>query len=246
MPMRRDRQRPRERNRSEMRQQRQPSAPISPERDRQDETDMRAVPAPARPSVPRPQPQAEAESALSGPLADPFADSPLATRSALGAELDGMEELGPQLNWVSLDAPRGVLVCKNLDLETEEFIGAILESRVVRVMKDSDGEVTCASSDRLTADVGRPGRDCATCEDRDEGCRTRWWIAWREEESGLVFAHTLSQTGTLNFTRYVNSLQREKLTPSQVSTRIYVEEAQRRRTGTPYRRVQFERNDPFA
>lgn len=228
-----------------MRQQRQQPAPISSERGvREDESDLGPLPAPARPSVPRPQPQAKAEGGII--LPDPFMESPLANRGEAGEELDGMEELGPQLNWVSLDAPRGLLVCKNLDLEVPEFVGSILESRVVRVMKNADGEVTCASSNRLTADVGRPGRECATCEDRDESCQTRWWIAWKEEESGLVFAHTLSQTGTLNFTRYVNSLQRDGLKPSQVPTRIFVEEAARRKTGTPYRRLQFERSDPFA
>ena len=75
-------------------------------------------------------------------------------------ELDGQEELGRLLNWVSLDAPRGLLVCQNLGLEVSEFIGTILESRVVRVMKDSDGTVFCASANRLVADTGRPGREC--------------------------------------------------------------------------------------
>ncbi len=162
------------------------------------------------------------------------------------AELEGQEELGPQLAWVSLDAPRGLLVCKNLDLEVTEFIGTIIESRVVRVMKDKDGGVFCASSNRLTADVGRPGRECAPCEDRGSCCFPRWWIAWQEEETGQIFAHTLSQTGTLNFTRYAARLGREGLTPSQVTTRLFVEEARRQKAGTVYRRLQFERDDPFA
>lgn len=160
-------------------------------------------------------------------------------------ELDGQEELGPQLAWVSLDAPRGLLVCKNLDLEVAEFVGTIIESRVVRVMKDKDGGVFCASSNRIAADLGRPGKECASCEDRTGGCFPRWWIAWQEEDTGQVFAHTLSQTGTLNFTRYVAKLKREGLTPSQTVTHLFVEEARRQKAGTTYRRLQFERDDPF-
>jgi len=179
-------------------------------------------------------------------LPDAMQQSPLAAGSGQAPELDGQEELGPSLNWVSLDAPRGMLVCKNLDLEVTEFIGTVVESRVVRVMKDNDGTVFCASSNRSVADVGRPGRECGPCEDRGEGCFARWWIAWQEEDSGQVFAHTLSQTGTLNFSRYVGKLERLGLKPSQTVTRLYVEEARRQKAGTVYRRLQFEQHDPFA
>ncbi len=175
---------------------------------------------------------------------DAMQDSPL-TASGHAPELDGQEELGAQLCWVSLDSPRGLLVCKNLDLEVKEFVGTIVESRVVRVMKDKDGGVFCASSDRQTADVGRPGRECSTCEDREGCCFPRWWIAWREEESGQTFAHTLSQTGTMNFTRYAAKLKRDGHVPSEVLTRIFVEEARRQKAGTVYRRLQFEQDDPF-
>ncbi len=177
-------------------------------------------------------------------LADAMQDSPL-TASGPAPELDGQEELGAQLCWVSLDSPRGLLVCKNLDLEVREFVGTIVESRVVRVMKDKDGGVFCASSNRQTADVGRPGRECSSCEDREGCCFPRWWIAWREEESGQVFAHTLSQTGTMNFTRYAAKLKRDGHVPSEVLTRIFVEEARRQKAGTVYRRLQFEQDDPF-
>ena len=189
-------------------------------------------------TVPQNVPPVEADPA------DAMQDSSLAA-AGTAPELDGQEELGPQLAWVSLDAPRGLLVCKNLDLEMTEFVGTIIESRVVRVMKDKDGGVYCASSSRIAADVGRPGRECASCEDRTGGCFPRWWIAWQEEDSGQVFAHTLSQTGTLNFTRYVAKLKREGLTPSQTVTRLFVEEARRQKAGTTYRRLQFERDDPF-
>ena len=127
----------------------------------------------------------------------------------------------------------------------KEFVGTIVESRVVRVMKDKDGGVFCASSNRQTADVGRPGRECGPCEDRNGCCFPRWWIAWREEESGQVFAHTLSQTGTMNFTRYAAKLKRDGHAPSDVVTRIFVEEARRQKAGTVYRRLQFEQDDPF-
>ncbi|MGI4791090.1 MAG: hypothetical protein ACRYFS_19865 [Janthinobacterium lividum] len=170
--------------------------------------------------------------------------------SSHAPELDGLEELGPQLAWVSLDAPRGLLVCKNLDVEVCEFVGTIVESRVVRVMKDNDekdrnGGVFCASSNRQIADVGRPGRECGSCEDRKGCCFPRWWIAWREEESGQTFAHTLSQAGTMNFTRYAAKLRREGHVPSDVVTRIFVEEARRQNAATLYRRLQFEQEDPF-
>ena len=177
---------------------------------------------------------------------DAMQNSPLIA-SGQAPELDGLEELGPQLVWVSLNAPRGLLVCKNPDLEVCEFFGTIVESRVVRVMKDRDdkGGVFCASSNRRTADVGRPGRECVSCEDRAGGCFPRWWIAWREEESGQVFAHTLSQTGTINFTRYAAKLKRDGHLPSEVVTRIFVEEARQQKAGTAYRRLQFEQDDPF-
>ena len=167
------------------------------------------------------------------------------TASGPAPELDGQEELGSQLAWVSLDAPRGLLVCKNLDLEVTEFVGTIIESRVVRVMKDKDGGVYCAFSNRIAADLGRPGKECAFCEDRAGGCFPCWWIAWQEEKSGQVFAHTLSQTGTLNFTRYVAKLKRDGLTPSQTVTRLFVEEARRQKAGTVYRHIQFGQNDSF-
>jgi len=155
-------------------------------------------------------------------------------------ELDGIQEFGLMRNWVSFDSQRGKLVCRNLNCEYDEFVGTILESRVVRVMKDEDGNVLCSSVDRTTADNGRPGRLCERCEDRDSHCFRRWWIAWQDLETGLVFAHTLSQTGSLNFNRYANALLSEGLLPSQVQTRIFVEEARRQKANTVYRRVQFE------
>lgn len=156
-------------------------------------------------------------------------------------ELHGIEEFGTQRNWVSFDAQRGLMVCPNLGAEYDEFAATILESHVVRVMKDEDGKVTCASSDRLIADTGRPGRLCDTCEDQGVSCFPRWWVAWQELDSGIIFAHTLSQTGTMNFMRYANSLLKDGILPSQVVTRLFVEEATRKKTNTVYRRIQFER-----
>ena len=154
-------------------------------------------------------------------------------------QLDGMEEFGMTRNWVSFDAPRGRLTCRSLGTEYGEFQAVILESRVVRVMKDEDGNVSCASSDRVSADTGRPGRECAGCEDRDVHCFPRWWIAWQDVETELLFAHTLSQTGSLNFNKYAGALLRERLSPGQVLTRIFVEDARRQKAGTLYRRLQF-------
>jgi len=45
--------------------------------------------------------------------------------------------------------------------------------------------------------------------------------------------------------RYAAKLKREGLTPSQTVTRLFVEEARRQKIGTTYRRIQFEREDPF-
>ena len=174
----------------------------------------------------------------------PRANDPLANLPALPPhELNGVEEFGLMRNWVSFDAQRGKLICRNLGCEYEEFTGTVQESRVVRVMKDEDGNVFCSSSNRNTADYGRPGRACETCEDRDAHCFPRWWIAWQDMESGLVFANTLSQTASMNFNQYANKLLHEGLLPSQVLTRIFVEEARRQKTNTLYRRLQFERLD---
>lgn len=158
-------------------------------------------------------------------------------------QLDGIDELGPLRCWISLDGHRGVFVCKTLSREFTELVGVIKASRVVRTMKDENGMVLCASTDRLSATEGRPGRCCETCEDRGEACMLHWWIALEEEATGLVFAHTLSNTGTINFQRFANVLLREQLLPSQVRTRLFVEEARRLKTNTLYRRIQFERLD---
>ena len=196
---------------------------------------------------------------------DPIQISRLASPSHV-PELDGEEELGPPLAWVSPDVPSGLLVCRDPDLGVSQFIGAIAESRVVRVMKERDekdreGAVLCASSNRLTANVGRPGRECAACEERGACCFPRWWIAWQcgerqygerqygkrqyeerqYEGSGQIFAHTLCRTGTLNFTRYAARLRREGLTPGQVTTRLFVEDACRQTAGAVRRHIQFER-----
>ncbi len=174
----------------------------------------------------------------------PVASGPLSNLPALPVgQLDGIEEFGLMRNWVSFDAQRGKLICRNLNAEYDEFVGTVLESRVVRVMKDEDGNVLCGSVDRQVADTGRPGMVCQTCADREGHCAPRWWLAWQDIDSGLVFAHTLSQTGSLNFNRYANALLAEGLQPGQVLTRIFVEEAKRARTSTVYRRVAFERLD---
>ncbi len=164
-------------------------------------------------------------------------------------ELDGEEEIEPPLLWVALDKERGLLICCGLKLEVTAFVGTIFQSRVVRVMADRDGQVLCASSNRKAADVGRPGRECGQCEDRSAVCFPHWWISWREQKSGRVFAHTLGRTGSLHFTRYAARLRRMGLTPSQVTTRLFVQEARTRQHGPVHRSLQFTRvedkNDPF-
>ena len=49
----------------------------------------------------------------------------------------------------------------------------------------------------------------------------------------------------MNFTRYAAKLKRDGHVPSEVVTRIFVEEARRQKAGTTYRRLQFEQDDPF-
>ena len=146
----------------------------------------------------------------------------------------------PPLHWVSLDARTGRLLCPSLGLEADCLTGRITESRLVRAFGDGpdteehgtdEGEgVLCASENRRVADHGRPGRECAGCEERHALCTPRWRIAWEgvgKEEPGrgpasepIAFAHTLSAAGTVAFTRYALSLRREGLRPEAVLTRI--------------------------
>jgi len=170
---------------------------------------------------------------------------------------------GPSPQWVSLDARTGRLVCPSLGLEADEFTGRITRSRLVRVFGSRQGEqdentqdeeegggALCASENRQVADHGRPGRECAGCEDR-RVCTPRWRIVWEahpEEEPGsrlasarTTFAHTLSAAGTVSFTRYALALRREGLRPQKVLTRLSVEELPRSGAETPHRRLRFEK-----
>ena len=147
------------------------------------------------------------------------------------------EGLRAQLHWVSLDARTGRLLCPSLSLEAAHLTGRITEKRLVRVFTDGhgagrhgeeEGGALCASSDRRVADHGRPGRECAWCEDLG-ACTPRWRVAWEEcgdEEpgTGLVFAHTLSAADTVRLTRYALALRREGLRLQEVLTRISTEE----------------------
>jgi hypothetical protein len=204
---------------------------------------MPTVPMPttaATPPLPAP-PSADA--------GDPFAESDPPA---------GQDAPGPDPPWVSLDARTGRLVCPSLDLEVEEFTGRITRSRLVRVFGGGSGEhdeeesggALCASENRRVADHGRPGRECAGCEDRGV-CTPRWrivWEAYREEEPGsglafaqITFAHTLSAAGTVSFTRYALALRRAGLRPHEVLTRLSVEELRRPGAETPHRRLRFEK-----
>lgn len=58
-----------------------------------------------------------------------------------------------------------------------------------------------------------------------------------------TFAHTLPQTGSLNFSGHANMPLADGLQPARVLTRIYVEAAKRARTSTVYRRIGFEQLD---
>jgi len=190
------------------------------------------------------------------PSAD--ADGPFAERDP-PADRDAP---GPDLHWVSLDPQTGRLVCPSLGLDVEEFTGRITGSRLVRVFGGGQGEhdengqdeeesggALCASENRRVADHGRPGRECAGCEDR-RVCTPRWRIVWEgygEEPCSrlafaqITFAHTLSAAGTVSFTRYALALRREGLRPQEVLTRLSVEELRRPGAGTLYRRLRFEK-----
>lgn len=160
-------------------------------------------------------------------------------------EIEGLSEFADMGNWISLDASRGKLVCKALHTEYDGFYCVIQEAKLIRVMKDREGALLCESNDRLTADKGRPGRECQTCPDREHACYQRWRLTWKDEETGIVFHHTLSTTASFNFQRYATDLCHRGLHPSQVLTSITVEQAKRQRTGTSYWRLQFERVRTF-
>jgi len=152
-----------------------------------------------------------------------------------GEELEGIKEFGMK-NWISFNPQEGVLECKNLDTKFEEIECVIIASRVIYVKKDIDGNIVCQSADRITS---QDGKDCSECEDRGVSCLPRWWIAFRPVDDEIVYAHTLSVTGSTNFNRYALRLLSKKLLPSQVVTKIFVEEASRKKTNTVYRRLQF-------
>ena len=180
------------------------------------------------------------------PPPDAAAGAPFAEE---GPPEDGLLKDGPPSppRWVSLDARRGRLVCAGLGLETDYLVGRIAEKRLVRVFADgtddAEGEgALCASSDRLVADHGRPGRECSGCTDQG-ACTPRWRILWEEPGTGLAFAHTLSAADTVRLTRYVLALRREGLRLPDVLTRIAVEEV--RRPGTEQVRwcLRFENAD---
>ncbi len=173
---------------------------------------------------------------------DPF------SRRDLPPEQDGTgRELLPHA--VRLDARTGRLVCPRLGLEAEEMIARITQKRLMRVFgrgvwdgqdEEEDGGALCASENRRVADHGRPGRECAGCEDRSV-CTPRWRIVWEEPGSRLAFVHTLSATGTTQFTRYALALGREGLRPQEVLTRLSVEELRRPGAEARCRRLRFEK-----
>ena len=179
---------------------------------------------------------------------DPFAEE--------GPPEDGLLKDGPHMppRWVSLDARIGRLVCARLDLTANQLVGRITEKRLVRVFADGHGKgehdneheegggALCASSDRRTADHGRPGRECAGCADRG-ACTPRWRILWVEPGAGLAFAHTLSAADTVRLTRYVLALRREELRLPGVLTRIGVEGVRRPGTEQGRWRLRFDKAD---
>ena len=181
---------------------------------------------------------------------DPFAESDLPA-------LDQADRPPARLHWVS--SRTGRLLCPSLGLVADCLTGRITESRLVRVFGDApeeaeDGGVLCASSDRRAADYGRPGRQCAGCEERHASCTLRWRIVWEgcgNEEPGtglafepIAFAHTLSAAGTIQFTRYSLALRREGLRLREVLTRISAEGLHRAGAEKPRWRLRFEKFDP--
>lgn len=173
---------------------------------------------------------------------DPFAEGdPAAIRGEKGQQAP--------LHWVSLDARTRRLLCPSLGREADCLTGRITGSRLVRVFGDGHGELgeeedsaLCASDNRRVADLGRPGRECAWCEDLSV-CTPRWRIVWKETGTGPAFAHTLSAAGTVQFTRYALSLRREGLRPLEVLTRISTEGVRRPGTEKVRWRLRFEKAD---
>ena len=151
---------------------------------------------------------------------------------------DGIPNIRP-VYWLTFDACKGVLVWKGTRVEFEDLLCVIVHATAVRVFCDSGGKVVCASDNRETANIGRPGLICARCEDRDAPCRLRWRIWLQELESGSIFAHTLSVTGSMNFVNYADGLQQQGHLPGEVITNVFVQNFERKRTGLSFRRLQF-------
>lgn len=158
-----------------------------------------------------------------------------------GQGIEDRPEFRDTGNWISLDMNRGKLVCKALNAEYDGFLCIILEAKLIRVMKNREGAVLCESDDRLIADKGRPGRECMKCCDRDRKCYQRWRLTWQDEETGIIFHHTLAPMASYNLLRFATDLCHRGLHTSQVLASISVEKATRQQSGTSYYRLRFER-----
>ena len=153
--------------------------------------------------------------------------------------MDGVPNIRP-VHWLTFDACRGVLFCKDTRIDIEELLCVIVHATAVHVHSDQGGTVLCASNDREKSNFGSPGRRCPTCEFFKGACRLRWRIWMQEVEGGTVYAHTLSVTASANFVKYANCLQERGHLPGEVVTDVFVEDFVRKRSGLSFRRLQFE------
>jgi hypothetical protein len=152
----------------------------------------------------------------------------------------GTPNFGERPRWLTFDAMRGLLLCRETRAEFPEMLCVVLHASRTRVLSVPGGRVACGSDDCMTSNYGRSGRACATCGERDEPCRLRWRIWVREIESNVLFAHTLSVNGSVNFSVYANGLQETGRLPGEVVTNVFVEDFPRKRSGLSFRRLQFE------
>lgn len=153
--------------------------------------------------------------------------------------MDGIPNFGNNVHWLTFDATKGILFCRDTRIEFEELLCIVVHATAVRVFSDSGGRVLCASDDRVTSNYGKPGQRCANCEHNSGLCRVRWRVWLQNPESGAIYAHTLSVTGSINFVNYAKKLQASGHLFAEVITNVFVEDYVRKRSGLSFRRLQF-------
>ena len=156
---------------------------------------------------------------------------------------------GPQLpssrpvHWLTFDPLRGKFICRKLDKEWSSLVGVIVRFLPIRVPPDRNGNIACASEDRITASRGRRGRLCADCSDYHTRCTVRWRIWLEEPEQGVLYAMNLSPADSVSFARYAGELETQGYLPGEVLTEMFVAHYGCRRCSLTYNHIVFERRE---